>query len=121
MVVEVLMLENLLLSCFQVAHIPGALFSDVDGISDKTSSVSSDLLRIQFTVNQYKFIQTLFNFCCFSDHTTLIIDFLYVMHSYFLVHCVNHDKNVHLLSTLASAYHKILGQPNPLNSAWVSS
>jgi 3-mercaptopyruvate sulfurtransferase SseA len=44
MVLEVLMLEILLLSCFQVAHIPGALFFDVDGISDKTSSVSSDLL-----------------------------------------------------------------------------
>lgn len=33
----------------QVAHIPGALFFDVDGISDKTTNVSSALLRFFVT------------------------------------------------------------------------
>jgi len=50
-----------------VAHIPGALFFDVDGISDRTSSVSSALLFVPFIVADYKIIQTLF-ICNFKLH-----------------------------------------------------
>jgi len=42
-----------------VAHTPGALFFDVDGISDRTSSVSSALLLVHLlliTTKPYKLL-----------------------------------------------------------------
>ena len=62
-------------SCFQVAHIPGALFFDVDGISDRTSSVSSALLLVHLlliTTKSYKLHVSTYR-CLFALFSLLIL------------------------------------------------
>ena len=62
-------------SCFQVAHTPGALFFDVDGISDRTSSVSSALLLVHLlliTTKSYKLHVSTYR-CLFALFSLLIL------------------------------------------------